>query len=478
MKFLKILILSSLNAGIVSFASAMESSANKEIVTETTVTSPLDVVTNISDIQAIIIAFIYEWKICKTIINNNDEIMLSSVTPDGKKIFAIVVNFDNFLSGPIFKCKVWDIETGNEFQITILVEDIKLVTISPDSKKIIYGSGCNIMTWDLETDKNEKTFTNSTIAKCIAVTSDNSCLIIGTEDGTIKICDLNSGELLKTLNGNTDHVYSVVCSQDGKKIISSSKDKTIRVWDFKTGDQLLRITDTNPSETCYITADEKYIISVHTAQINLWDLNTGSLLETLKEDPNDTAKTILEKLIKFYSNKKDELMISLYIKSSGKWDYNSTDWQSIEKEIIKWVHPSRPLSGKFHDLISVSGVISLNSYAKIHIWKNIIFKFNNRLIQKAFTILAKSAESSKETQANSPQVIQNNSAEIPSKSQEKKSIGFFKNCSNLNCTKEATKQCARCKIAYYCSTACQCADWNKHRLICKKRNNEATYENF
>ena len=30
------------------------------------------------------------------------------------------------------------------------------------------------------------------------------------------------------------------------------------------------------------------------------------------------------------------------------------------------------------------------------------------------------------------------------------------------------KKCGKCKIVFYCSKFCQCQDWEKHKLICKK----------
>ena len=43
------------------------------------------------------------------------------------------------------------------------------------------------------------------------------------------------GDLKKTLNGHNHDVYSVTYSPDGKTLVSSSKDDTIKFWDVKTG---------------------------------------------------------------------------------------------------------------------------------------------------------------------------------------------------------------------------------------------------
>ncbi|KIJ91548.1 hypothetical protein K443DRAFT_47094, partial [Laccaria amethystina LaAM-08-1] len=40
------------------------------------------------------------------------------------------------------------------------------------------------------------------------------------------------------LKGHTDLVTSVAFSPDGKQIVSGSNDKSVRVWDASTGDEL------------------------------------------------------------------------------------------------------------------------------------------------------------------------------------------------------------------------------------------------
>jgi WD40 repeat protein len=55
----------------------------------------------------------------------------------------------------------------------------------------------------------------------------------------IQIWDAESGVLLNTLTGHTDGIYSVFWNHNDSRIFSGSKDGTIRVWDGTTG-QLLK----------------------------------------------------------------------------------------------------------------------------------------------------------------------------------------------------------------------------------------------
>ena len=65
----------------------------------------------------------------------------------------------------------------------------------------------------------------------IKITSDNKYIISGG-DTTIRIWDLLEKKQVAVLEGHTDYIYTLAISSDDEYIISGSKDKTIRIWNF------------------------------------------------------------------------------------------------------------------------------------------------------------------------------------------------------------------------------------------------------
>jgi WD40 repeat protein len=59
-------------------------------------------------------------------------------------------------------------------------------------------------------------------------------VVSGSKDSTVRVWDI-AGQADQTLTGHSDSVMSVAFSPDGKKVVSGSDDSTVRVWDIATG---------------------------------------------------------------------------------------------------------------------------------------------------------------------------------------------------------------------------------------------------
>jgi len=94
-----------------------------------------------------------------------------------------------------------------------------------------------------------------------------------------------SDRSIMTLCGHKSHVNSVALSPDGKHIVSGGEDNTIKVWDTKTGAEVMTISITaGNEESCVaISPDGKRIVSGDdSGQVNVWDVASGKEVMTLK----------------------------------------------------------------------------------------------------------------------------------------------------------------------------------------------------
>ncbi|MCG6138663.1 MAG: hypothetical protein MET45_29390, partial [Nostoc sp. LLA-1] len=70
----------------------------------------------------------------------------------------------------------------------------------------------------------------------VTFSSDGSLLATASDDQTVRIWDVNTGECLKMFTGHTNRVWSVKFSPDGEMLTSASHDETIKLWSVRTGE--------------------------------------------------------------------------------------------------------------------------------------------------------------------------------------------------------------------------------------------------
>ena len=74
--------------------------------------------------------------------------------------------------------------------------------------------------------------------RSVEFSPDGNRIVSGSSDKSVRVWDAKTGEQLKELQGHTGLVRSVEFSPDGTRIVSGSNDKSVQVWDAKTGEQL------------------------------------------------------------------------------------------------------------------------------------------------------------------------------------------------------------------------------------------------
>jgi WD40 repeat protein len=93
----------------------------------------------------------------------------------------------------------------------------------------LVGGWLGVRSWHLGGHVDEIT--------ALAFSRDGKILATGSQDKTIKLWEVKSGRLLDTLSGHTGEVSSLAFSHDGKYLVSCGwgKDWTIKLWELPTG---------------------------------------------------------------------------------------------------------------------------------------------------------------------------------------------------------------------------------------------------
>ncbi|MFW9820465.1 MAG: WD40 repeat domain-containing protein, partial [Candidatus Thorarchaeota archaeon] len=199
---------------------------------------------------------------------------------------------------------------------------ITSIAISPDNKSIASGSKDKLIKiWDLNTGKLLRTLRgHKKYINSVAISSDGKYIISGSNDKTVKIWNLDTGETIRTLTGHTFYVLFVAISPDGNYIVSSSYDKEIKVWDFTTGKLLNTIKGhKNEIGSVAISPDNKFIASASNDKtMKIWDLKSGELTITIRGYKKNVTSVAFSPNGKYIISGSNDKTISVWDISTGK----------------------------------------------------------------------------------------------------------------------------------------------------------------
>ena len=126
----------------------------------------------------------------------------------------------------------------------------------------------------------------------VAISLNGQLIVSGSEDSTVKLWNLNTGECLATLEGHEAGVRAVAISPDGQLLVSGSADNTIKLWQLPSmknepicPDPIYTLTGhSDDVKSLAISHDGQILASgSQDKTIKLWHLETGELKTTLVE---------------------------------------------------------------------------------------------------------------------------------------------------------------------------------------------------
>ncbi|OJA18033.1 hypothetical protein AZE42_13687, partial [Rhizopogon vesiculosus] len=121
---------------------------------------------------------------------------------------------------------------------------VNSISYFPNGKQMISGSSDNsVRRWDLHAGKEieEVQVVCEQEVFAVVVSSDGRWVVAGGGDlshdcpGELKACEVGTG-MVKTLQGHSRTVTCVDISMDIKLVASGSTDSTVRIWDLNTGE--------------------------------------------------------------------------------------------------------------------------------------------------------------------------------------------------------------------------------------------------
>jgi len=130
----------------------------------------------------------------------------------------------------------------------------------------------------------------------VAFSPDGTRIVSGSLDKTLRLWDAKSGQPIGTpLQGHESSVRSVALSADGTRIVSGSDDNTLRLWDAKSGQPIGAPLQghENPVWSVAFSPDGTRIVSGSSNKtLRLWDAKSGQPIGAPLQGHKDSVLSV------------------------------------------------------------------------------------------------------------------------------------------------------------------------------------------
>ncbi len=233
-------------------------------------------------------------------------------SPDGRRLASIGAH-DIAFEGP-GALKLWDVATGQE--IATWLQQLGPVSWSPDGRRLasltnVWPSVPNTLltVWDAPptsekpgdpvpkgteqpVEKEPESLVVGEVRRMVghakeitsvSLSRDGRRALSGSFDKTVRLWDLETGKELQLFKGHEDVVGAVALSRDGKQALSGGQDKNVLLWDVETGKELRRLAGhTGTVASVAFSSDGRRAITASEDKtVRIWNTVTGEELSRL-----------------------------------------------------------------------------------------------------------------------------------------------------------------------------------------------------
>ncbi|MEH2013620.1 serine/threonine-protein kinase [Nostoc sp.] len=226
--------------------------------------------------------------------------------------------------------KLWQIETLEEI-CTLLGHShaVKSVAFSPDGQILASGSwDKTIKLWDVNTGTEICTMTGHQLqVNSVAFSPQGQLLASASYDRTIRLWQIPALEgsprglqnrpcysLLGTLSGHAWAVLTVAFSPDGKILATGSDDNTIKLWEVNTGQLICTLVGHSWSVVAVaFTADGETLLSASCDKtVKLWRVSTAEEIVTLSGHVDSVSAVAVSKVRQLIASGSRDKTIKLW----------------------------------------------------------------------------------------------------------------------------------------------------------------------
>lgn len=168
-----------------------------------------------------------------------------------------------------------EIEEGHNLDVNGLFIDLT------NSVMVSCGLDGMIMFWDFQNHKLLHKVSHNTPQLLLHGFRDSNYVAIAGQDRILRVYDITTYKLSRRFDGHSREITDLAFTPDGRQLLSSSVDSTLRVWDLATGRCLSWLLFDSPILTMAMSLSGEYLCVGQADKEGIYMYADRSLYETL-----------------------------------------------------------------------------------------------------------------------------------------------------------------------------------------------------
>ncbi|KAF9356570.1 hypothetical protein BGX34_009860, partial [Mortierella sp. NVP85] len=256
-------------------------------------------------------------------------------SPQGDRVASSYDDFNGYTA------RLWNVapEPGDcPSAVLTSIRTDDLFVYSPKGDQVASTKDCNILLWDVKTEKLLYTLAGHIGEATQIVYSPQGDIVAsaGSDDTIVRLWSAETGDCLRLLAGHSQDICSMVFSPKGDRIISSSLDKTVRIWDV--GVRTSQRTSGSHNGRVHMVKCSPKGDQVASCSgdmtVRLWDVETGSCRHILRGHSKEISCIAYSSEGDQIATGSDDDTVRLWDTETGRCTHTLTDHSDKVLEIV------------------------------------------------------------------------------------------------------------------------------------------------